>query len=296
MYLVTGGTGFIGRCLVRRMQQQGMKIRALVRLGVIDDMYKNDSVEFFTADLLRPETLIGLTKDIDIVIHVAGATHALDKNVYSQINVEGTRNLVLACKKNRIKKIIYISTRAISPSGGFYSISKMKAEQIIRNSSINFTILRLAEVYGGSKGEGIERLISMIKKLSVIPIIGNGEYRLQPVYVKDVVNAIISACKSEKTDFKTYNIGGPDIFTYNNLVKLICESMNLKRRLIHVPTVAVLIFAYFSSFVLKKIIIYPDQIPRLISPKDEDIEKAVEDLRYNPIGFREGLRLILASK
>ncbi len=53
MYLVTGYTGFIGRCLVERMQQQGMKIRALVRSGVIDDIYKNGPVEFFTADLLR---------------------------------------------------------------------------------------------------------------------------------------------------------------------------------------------------------------------------------------------------
>jgi NADH dehydrogenase len=296
MYLITGGTGFIGRHLVKGIQQQGVKIRALVRSCEIDDIYKNGSIEFFTADLLRPETLIDLTKDIDVVIHLAGVTHALDNNAYSRINVEGTRSLVSACKKNKIRKIIYISTRAISPSGGFYSISKMKAEQIIRNSSINFTILRLAEVYGGNKDKGIEHLISMIKKLSAIPIIGNGEYRLQPVYVEDVVSAIISACKSDKTNFKTYNVGGPDIFTYNNLVKLICEAMNLKRRLIHVPAVAVLAFAYFSSFVLKKIIIYPDQIPRLISPKDEDIGKAVEDLRYNPIGFREGLRLILDSK
>lgn len=296
MYLITGGTGFIGRHLVKGIQQQGVKIRALVRSCEIDDIYKNGSIEFFTADLLRPETLIDLTKDIDVVIHLAGVTHALDNNAYSRINVEGTRSLVSACKKNKIRKIIYISTRAISPSGGFYSISKMKAEQIIRNSSINFTILRLAEVYGGNKDKGIEHLISMIKKLSAIPIIGNVEYRLQPVYVEDVVSAIISACKSDKTNFKTYNVGGPDIFTYNNLVKLICEAMNLKRRLIHVPAVAVLAFAYFSSFVLKKIIIYPDQIPRLISPKDEDIGKAVEDLRYNPIGFREGLRLILDSK
>lgn len=297
MYLITGAAGFIGRNLVKEMQRCDMDIRVLSRLGdIAGNMGKNGTVEFFTADLLKPETLIGATKGIDTVIHLAGVTHALDKNLYSQVNVQGTKNLLLACKKNNVKKIIYVSTRAISPSGGFYSISKMKAEQIVRNSSINFTILRLAEVYGGSKDKGVEHLIGMIKKLSIIPIVGNGEYRLQPVYIKDVVDVIISVCKSDKTNFKTYNICGPDIFTYNNLVKLICESMNLKRRLIHVPTVAVLIFAYFSSFVLKKIIIYPDQVFRLISPKDEDIGKAVEDFGYNPIGFREGLSLVLVSK
>ena len=293
MYLVTGGTGFIGKRLVKRMQQQGVKIRVLTRSGVIDGIDKNGSVEFFTADLLRPETLIDLTKDIDIVIHVAGVTHTLDKNVYSQINVEGTRNLVLACKKNKIKKIIYISTRAISPSGGFYSISKMKAEQIVRNSSINFTILRLAEVYGGSKGKGIEHLINMIKKLPVIPIVGNGKYRLKPVYVKDVINAIISVSQSDKTDGQTYTIAGPDAFTCNELIKLICDYLGVKRCLVHIPVKVVLFAAYINSFFMKSSIIYPDQVSRLISPKDENMGKAVEDFGYKPISFKNGLRLIL---
>ena len=298
MYLITGAAGFIGGNLVKEMQRRGMDIRVLSRSGdIAGDIGKNCTVEFFIADLLKPETLIGATMSIDTVIHLAGVTHALDKNLYSQVNVQGTKNLLLACEKNNVKKIIYVSTRAISASGGFYSRSKIEAEDIIKNSSMNFTILRLAEVYGGNKDKGIEQLIGMIRKFPIIPIIGNGNYRLQPVYVVDVVEAIISVCRSGgKTNFKTYNIAGPDIFTYNNLVKLLCVYMNLKRWLVHVPIIAMLICAYFSSFVLKKIIIYPDQIPRLISPKDEDIRKAVEDFGYNPIGFREGLRLILASK
>lgn len=293
MYLVTGSNGFIGRVLIKRLQEEGIRTRVLIRPGVTDSIGATDHVKFFTGDLFRPETLIAATKDIDIVIHLAGVTHAFDKNLYRRVNVDGTKNLVVACLQNRVNRIIYISTRAISPSGGFYSVSKMEAEQIIKNSSMDFTILRLAEVYGGNKSKGIENLIGVIRRSCIVPIIGNGNYTLQPVYIKDVIEAIISVCKSDKADFKIYNIAGPDILTYNDLVKLICRYMKLKRWLIHVPAIVVLACSYFSAFIFKKIIVYPDQISRLVSPKEDSIEKAIKDIGYRPLGFKDGLKLIL---
>ena len=296
MYLVTGSTGFIGKFLIKRLLEEGIRIRVLIRPGFIDHAGTAGCVDFFTGDLLEPETLIAATKDIDTVIHLAGVTHTFDKDLYRKVNVEGTKNLVTACWQNRINKIIHISTRSISSSGGFYSVSKMEAEQVVKSSSMNFTILRLAEVYGGNKDRGIESLIDIIRKSRVIPIVGSGDYSVQPVYVKDVVEAIISSSRSSKTGFKTYNIAGPDILTYNDLIKLICEYMNLKRRIIHIPSIIALAYVYFSAFVLRKIIIYPDQVPRLISPKEESIEKAIEDFGYKPLGFKDGLKLILNTE
>jgi len=278
MYLVTGADGFIGKLLVERLRKEGIDYRALVRPD---------------EDLLKPKTLITATKNIDIVIHLAGITHAFDKSLYKKVNAEGTKNLIAACRKNEVNKIIYISTRAISPLGGPYSVSKIEAEEAVKNSSITFTILRLAEVYGGNKNKGIEHLAGMIKKLPAIPIIGSGNYRLQPVYVKDVIDAIILASRQDKANFKTYNIAGPDVFSYNDLVRAICKQLNLKRRLIHIPVIFALACAYFNYHVFKKIIIYPDQIPRLISPKEESIEKAMEDFNYSPMRFKDGLELIL---
>lgn len=296
MYLVTGSSGFIGQYLVKEMQEKDERIRLLIRSNKSDNIKKDTLVEFFTADLLKPETLVKATKDVDIVIHLAGITHAFNKELYLQINTQGTKNLVLACEKNRVKKIIYISTRAISPSGGFYSRSKLKAEKIIKSSSVNFTILRLAEVYGGNKGKGIEHLIDTIRKFPIVPVIGSGSYSLQPVYVGDVVDAIISVSKSNRTNGRVYNIAGPDILTYKDLVRLICENLNLRRRTIHVPVMAALVGAYISRFFLKKIILYPDQVFRLISPKEEDIERAAGDFGYRPLDFKKGLNLILGSK
>lgn len=297
MYLITGATGFIGRNLVKEMQQRGMAVRVLSMPGEpAGDMNNDGAAEIFIGDLLKPETLMGAVEGINTVIHLAGATHAFDKNVYYRVNVQGTKNLLLACKKNNVKKIIYASTRAISASGGSYSRSKMETEDIIRGSAMRFTILRLAEVCGGNKDKGIEQLIGMIRSFPIIPIIGNGNYRLQPVHVKDVIDAFVSVSECDKTDFKTYNIAGPDVFAYNDLVKLICKQLNLKRRIIHIPGIFALACAYLSYYVFKKIIIYPDQIPRLVSPKEESIEKAMHDIDYKPLKFTDGLKIILNTK
>lgn len=297
MYLITGATGFIGRNLAKEIQQRGMAVRVLSMPGEPAGNMNNDgSAEFFIGDLLRPETLMGAVEGINTVIHLAGATHAFDKNVYYQVNVQGTKNLLTACKKNNVKKIIYISTRAISASGGSYSRSKIEAEGLVKNSSMKFTILRLAEVYGGNKNKGIEHLIGMIRSFPVIPIIGNGNYRLQPVYIKDVTGAISFVVMNSKTDFKTYNIAGPDVLTYNDLVKVICRELNLKRLIIHIPGIFALACAYLSYYVFKKIIIYPDQIPRLVSPKEESMEKAMRDIDYKPLKFMDGLKIILNTK
>lgn len=294
MYLITGASGFIGKCLTKKMQEKGEKLRLLLRSNKIDSFKKDASTEFFTGDLVKPETLVKATKGIDVVIHLAAISFTISKKLHFQINAQGTKNLVQACEKNRVKKIIYISTRDVSPSGGFYSRSKLEAEKIIKSSFVNFAILRLAEVYGGNKGKGVEHLIEMIRRLPVIPIIGKGNYFLQPVYIEDVADAIISVSRSSRTNGKTYNIAGPDAFTYNDLVKLICESLNLKRWMVHLPVKVVLLGAYISCFFLKKIIIYPDQILRLISAKDVSIERAVKDFGYNPINFEKALKTILS--
>ncbi|MFC1624608.1 NAD-dependent epimerase/dehydratase family protein [Candidatus Omnitrophota bacterium] len=293
MFLITGAGGFIGRCLARSMQLKNEAIRLLVRSDKVLGVEESASTEFIRGDLLEPETLIKATEGVEAVIHIAGVTHTFDKKLYFKVNAQGTKNLVQACEKNRVKKIIYISTRAISPSGGPYSRSKREAESIIKRSSLNYTILRVAEVYGGDKEKGIEQLIQTIRNSSIIPVIGRGDYGLQPVYVGDVVDIIVSASRNNKANGKSYNIAGPDVITYIDLVKLICESLNLKRRIVKVPVFVAFISSYLSALLLRKTIIYPDQIPRLISPKEESIKQAVDDLGYKPISFKEGLKLIL---
>ena len=164
MYLITGASGFIGKCLVKKMQEKREKLRLLIRSNKIDNFKKDASTEFFTGDLIKSETLVKATKDIEVVIHLAGISLTFDKKLYLQINVRGTKNLVQACEKNKVKRIVYISTRDASLTGGFYSRSKLEAEEIVKSSFVNSTILRLAEVYGRNRDKGVEHLVEMIKK------------------------------------------------------------------------------------------------------------------------------------
>lgn len=293
MFLITGASGFIGQYLTKKLQFKSEAIRLLSRSGKVLNIEENVYTEFFRGDLLAPETLLRATEGVDTVIHLAGVTHTLNKKLYFQVNAKGTENLVQACKKNRVKKMVYISTRAISPSGGPYSKSKLKAEEMIKRSSLNYTILRIAEVYGWNKGKGIGQLIQTIRKSPIIPIIGQGDYGLQPVYIGDVVDAIISVSADNITNGKTYNIAGPRTIAYIDLVRLICRALHLKRWIVKVPVFVAFIGSYLSTLFSKKVVIYPDQISRLISPKEESIERAIEDFGYKPLSFKKGLKLIL---
>ena len=196
------------------------------------------------------------------------------------------KNLVKASKENKIKKIIFISSMSAKrkyPDN--YGKSKIQAEKILKESGINYTILRPPIIYG--KGStSFNFIIDKTKKIPFFtPIIGNGKYRISPVYIGDVVESIKNTIENKKTDRKEYDIIGGDSIFFVDLVNVLKRVTEDKKINIHIPIwVCNLISVCFPNIIGKK------NIKNITEDSYADIEDAKKDLNYNPKKFKEGLK------
>lgn len=279
---ITGANGAIGQKLLNKFRDSQYDVTILRRRVVRDA-----SAKVILGDLLDPDILDKATKDIDAVVHLAGVTHAANEGLYFKVNTTGTKYLVEACKRNNVKRFIYVSSRAAGVNSGAYGKSKLMAEEVVEKSGLDWVILRPAEVYGAGDNEAISKLINIIRKYKFVPIIGNGEYKLAPVYVEDITNAIYSSLKTNNTK-KIYILAGPEELTYDQVIDKICSKLDIKVIKLHIPVQFFKLAATISGIFGGNLV--PDQIPRLISEKSSDISQAKKYLKFNPISFDKGLK------
>lgn len=297
--LITGATGIIGQKLIARLKQiesrfgesKKYQLRILIRKNQ-NNNFKDSGIELAKGDLLDLNSLHQAVSNIDIVVHLAGITHTNQQNLYYQVNTLGTENLLKVCQDNKVKKFIYISSRSASHNGGAYARSKLLAEKKVEQYKLNWIILSLAEVYGAGNKEAIFRLINLIKKSYFIPIIGNGQYFLSPIFINDVVDGIIKAVKKNNIYRKKYILAGPEEFTYNEMISRLFKIFKVRRFKIYLPLFFIRFLA-FIFYISKKDIFVKDQVARLLCKKSADITSAKKDLGFNPREFEIGIRDML---
>ncbi|MFZ3089130.1 MAG: NAD-dependent epimerase/dehydratase family protein [Nitrospirota bacterium] len=290
MILVTGGTGFLGRNLLKKLIHEKILFRCLVRdRKKIDD---NSRVEIIEGDILDRGILDKATKDVDTVIHLAAIIKSGDNSDLVRVNVDGTRNLVDACITNGVKRIIYISSLdAGLKDTNIYGKTKAIAEDIIKSSNIDHIILRPALVYGrGSKD--ICLLADMIKRYPVIPVFGNGEGLLQPVHVDDVCNIILRLINDRNIRNKIYYVAGEEKISLNALIDKIAGLFSKRVIKIHIPLWVLWLPLRAYNFFLKKSLINYKSLSILSMDKVCEIGEARGDLNFKPLNLEEGLKSV----
>jgi NADH dehydrogenase len=290
MLLITGATGFFGKNLLRILCEKKIKTRCLARDGRKINNY--EGLEVIEGDILDKEVLYKATQNIDTVIHLAAVIKSSNPKEITAINVEGTKNLVEACIKNRIKKIIYMSSLdATLNRTNTYGRTKLMGEEIIKNSGIDYIILRPSLIYGrGSKD--ISLLSKFIAKHFIIPVIGSGNGKLQPVYVDDVCEIILKFISSDRKN-KTYFIAGEQKVTLNDLIDNIARLFSKKVIKLHIPLWLLIFPLKFHSFIIKNSQLNYESLRLLDLDKTCEIDDLKKDFNFNPIGLETGLRLAL---
>ncbi len=285
--LVTGATGEIGgRSLLAQLAARATT-RVLSRRARPDAA----GLEWVRGDLRDARTLSGICDGVDVVLHLAGVTRARRRAGYVATNVDGTAALVRAARSAGVSRFLYMSSRAVGDGGGAYSESKARAEEEVLKSGLRFVILRPAEVYGADGGDPVSVLARWLEKRSFVFVLGDGADRLSPVYVEDVIGAILRALDHPGVDGRTYVLAGPEEMTYLGLVERLEAILGVPaRKRIHVPPRAARALVGLAN-VLHIGRVVPDQIPRLRSPKSSDIAAARRDLGFAPGRLEECFRL-----
>jgi len=222
-------------------------------------------------------------------------TRSSSSKSYFNVNVVGTENLLAACQKHNVKRFIYVSSSAASEKGGGYGVSKLRGEEKVKSSSLEWVILRPSEIYGPNMKEGIGKLISWIKKFPIIPVIGDGSYFLSPVYVDDIVDVMVEIVNNDLLIKETLNLCGPEKMTMNELVDRIARILRIHRKKMFLPIWFVRLGVAFFSMV-KPNVVFSDQIPRLLCEKDRKINKTQSIIFYNPRKIEEGISSFQTKK
>ena len=228
MILVTGGTGFVGRALVRQLVSVGLPVRTLIRPSAkTPNLPRGVSLEVAVAALNDERGLRAAMSGVDVVFHLAGAEHqGADADLFTT-DIKGTETLARAAYELGIKRLFYVSHLGADRASAFPLFkAKAIAEEYIRRSGVPFSIFRAAILYGPED----HFTTSLARLIGLSPVIftpSRSDTLLQPLWVEDLITCMVWSLDNEATIGQTYEIGGGEFFTLREVMGTI---MNTTRK------------------------------------------------------------------
>jgi len=279
--LLTGAGGEIGTPLLDALHEKGHELVALTRRE-----RSSPTIRWVRGDVTDAASLARALDECgspEVVVHMAAVTHAKKARDYDAVNVDGTANLLraLAQRDDPPKHFVHLSSRAVGAHGGAYCASKLRSEELVRASSLPFTILRPAEVYGSGGDDAITSLERTLRDGRFVPVIGDGRYTVAPVHADDVTAAIGAAVELPGAG-RTYVLAGPESLTFLGLIAHLETRLGVpRRRRVFVPVwCARMMIRVGSALGVGGYV--PDQVDRLLLDKSVDISAAQHDLGFDP--------------
>ena len=290
---VTGGTGFVGNLVVRQLVAQGHQVAALVRSGSESklEIAGSDQVTIHPGDVTEPATLPQAMQGCDAVIQLVGIIReSPDKGVtFKRLHVEGSRNVLKAAVALGIKRYLHMSANGARLEARIpYYQSKWQAEQILRDAPLDWTIFRPSLIFGRG-GEFVDMQADLIRKLPVVPVVGDGQYRIQPVSVHQVAETFVKALTLPETIGQIYHLGGSESYTYDDILDLTGKALGKDRvRKIHQPVSMVKpIVKLLEGF--EKFPVTQDQLAMLLEGNECDNQSWSETFSIQPLSYAKGI-------
>lgn len=236
MLLVTGATGFIGRAVLRELSAAGYPIRILLRPSEASPRLPHGiAVEAALCSLTDKRGVRAAMVGVNGVIHLASGENLGSRRYQPEKELQGARDLAEAAGEAQVSRFIFLSHLGASPTSA-YPVLRLKAmtEETIRGCGIPYTIVRSAIVYG----PGDHFTTSLAKITSILPLMvpipGNGETLLQPLFVNDLARAIVWVLEEAYTLGQTYEIGGPEFLSLRQMFGLVLQAIGKRRALVSV--------------------------------------------------------------
>ena len=252
MILVTGGTGFVGREVVKKLRALGYQVRLLVRHPEkAADLAGRDHllpVELVQGDALKPETLPAAVAGVQTVINLIGVITETAHVTYEQAHTEATGNLLEAARNAGVTRWIQMSAIGTRPyARSRYHRSKWAAEELVRRSGLDWTILRPSLIYGYDEHDRLLNLLRMtlsfpfdFMQLYSFPLINGGSPLIQPISVREVAHCFATAPAKEAAVGRTFDLVGPVAFSWREMVYKILAALGKKGIYEEIPLLLIL--------------------------------------------------------
>jgi nucleoside-diphosphate-sugar epimerase len=312
--LVTGGTGFSGKALVRRLLDQGHQVVALdYKEGLKTRELREWGAEVVLGSVTDPEVVRRSMRGVEVVHHLAAAFREMNvpDSHYWNVNVQGTRNVLEAALAAGVRKLVYCSTCGVHgnidrPPGGedapiqpadYYQRTKYEAEPVVQEfhrRGLPSVILRPAAIYGPGDPERFLMIYRRVARGS-FPMFGDGKTLYHPLYIDNLVDAFVLAMADGAGDGEAYLIADEEYLGIEELVRRVGKSLGVEVKVPHYPVWPVVAAGHIVEKACRPFGITPPIFPRRVDWYRQNrafrIDKAKRDLGYAPrVGIDEGLR------
>lgn len=312
--LVTGGTGFTGKALVKRLLDEGHEVVALdYKEGVKTDELRAWGAKVVIGSVTEDKVVRECMQGVEIVHHLAAAFRELNvpNGYYFDVNVKGTENVLEAAFEEKVRKFVYCSTCGVhgnidDPPGGedapiqpadYYQNTKYLAEPIVNDFTkrgMPTVIIRPAATYGPGDPERFFLIFKRVSK-GFFPIFGSGKTLYHPLYIDNLIDAFMLAMEEGKGDGQAYLIADREFIEIEQLIRKVAKALEVDVKTPHYPIWPLIIGGHLCEKICKPFRISPPIFPRRVDWYRQNrafrIDKARNELGYEPrVGLDEGLR------
>ena len=269
---IFGGSGFIGRHLIRELAKSGARIRIAVRkpnrAKFLEPLGNVGQILPVYSDLTDYNSVSKAIDGSNIIINLVGILHNTGKYTFNSVHVKGAENLAKLAKEKNIIRLVHISALgADKDSKSFSSRSKAEGEDAILSNFSKATVLRPSLIFG-TEDKFFNRFASMSRFMPILPIFGNsfsniGKTLFQPVYVEDIVKSVIFSTENASAEGKVFELGGPKQYSYKELMSIILDITGRKRMLLPVNVSNAKILAFFLEM-LPGTLLTRDQLTQIM--------------------------------
>jgi uncharacterized protein YbjT (DUF2867 family) len=270
--LVTGADGFVGSWTIPALLRAGHRVVAMVRSpdagGVVRDRLPpawRDRLETRVADVTMPASLRAPVEGVDAILHLVAIP--LDRNGGAElfrVNTGGTRNVVAAATDAGVRRFIHMGALGVVDDPALhYASSKAKAEAHVRESGLDWTILKPSLQFG--EGDGFFNIIADLVRMSpgIVPVPGDGRSRFQPIHGGDVARIVVRCLEDPGTIGGTFDLGGPRYWTYREITAEVARALGKRRRIVPMPVPLISLVAGVAEMTHLPFPVATDQLRQL---------------------------------
>lgn len=286
MIYIAGGTSFLGKKVIKKLLAEEIKVRCLFRseaakskLIDLGEDFKNQ-LDLADGNLYSSDSLVYSLKGSQSAIYMVRLEY-----------IDFVKNFLDAALKCGLKRVIFVSsTTTMLPTENKFKILKLEAEELIKKSGLNYTILRPTMIYGGKEDNNFFKMLSFIQKKGFFVIFGSGKNLIQPVHVDDAADAIFKVLDNPAAYNKTYVLCGKDALQYNEMLQIVRNTLGRNFRIVKLPIGASKFAVNIYKKIVKKSDFNSDQIERMKINKAYSYEEAGRDFGFAPMSFKEGIK------
>jgi len=263
---IFGAGGFLGKHLMRQLTKLDYRIKVATRKpylkGYLKPLGNPGQIELFRTNIFDSEQVKEVLQNCDLVINLVGILYETRKQKFDQIHSQFPYLLSTLCNEMGIKNLVHISALGVKEKhNSLYMQSKLKGEKNIQDTFKPSVILRPSIVFG-PEDKFFNTFASLAQFSPVLPLVGGGKTKFAPIYVGDVAKAIVKALEVNNSEPKIYELGGPENYSFKELMEILLREIKKKRFLIPITFG----FAKFQSYFLQMLpnpLLTPDQVELL---------------------------------